>query len=158
MAVSFSRKPAYSAPSLVSDGSDAGDLRARILAAAANPFIGASAAAFLFLLSLALLVLVTGDPNKGSPLVRVALDQIGTTQNVPPGWREALVGEGEQEAPLLPGALDLSNLPFPATARPTTPRPARSPPRRPSPRPTARCPPRRSPASTPRAPAAARCR
>jgi polysaccharide deacetylase 2 family uncharacterized protein YibQ len=113
MAVSFSRKPAYSAPSLVSDGSDAGDLRARILAAAANPFIGASAAAFLFLLSLALLVLVTGDPNKGSPLVRVALDQIGTTQNVPPGWREALVGEGEQEAPLLPGALDLSNLPFP---------------------------------------------
>jgi hypothetical protein len=158
MAVSFSRKPAYSAPSLVSDGSDAGDLRARILAAAANPFIGASAAAFLFLLSLALLVLVTGDPNKGSPLVRVALDQIGTTQNVPPGWREALVGEGEQEAPLLPGALDLSNLPFPghgpaddaeagAIAAPPPVASADGP-----------CPPRRSPASTPRAPAAARCR
>jgi polysaccharide deacetylase 2 family uncharacterized protein YibQ len=112
MAVSFSRKPAYSAPSLVSDGADAGDLRARILAAAANPFIGASAAAFLFLLSLALLVLVTGDPNKGSPLVRVPLDKIGTTKNVPQGWREALIPEGDREAPLLPGALDLSNLPF----------------------------------------------
>lgn len=112
MAVSFSRKPAYSAPSLVSDGSDAGDLRAKILAAAANPFIGAGAAAFLFLLSLALLVLVTGDPNKGSPLVRVALEKIGTTTNVPAGWREALVAEGDHEAPLLPGALDLSNLPF----------------------------------------------
>jgi polysaccharide deacetylase 2 family uncharacterized protein YibQ len=112
MAVSFSRKPAYRAPSLVSDGADAGDLRAKILAAAANPFIGASAAAFLFLLSLALLVLVTGDPNKGSPLVRVALEKIGTTKNVPQGWREALVAEGDREAPLLPGALDLSNLPF----------------------------------------------
>ncbi|HWW25363.1 MAG TPA: divergent polysaccharide deacetylase family protein, partial [Caulobacter sp.] len=111
MAVTFSRKPAYSADAPVS-GREDGDLRARILAAAANPYIGASAAAFLFLLSLALLVLVTGDPNKGSPLVRVALDQIGTTKNVPPGWREALTGEGEQEAPLLPGALDLSNLPF----------------------------------------------
>jgi polysaccharide deacetylase 2 family uncharacterized protein YibQ len=111
MAVTFSRKPAYSAAA-PADGREPGDLRARILAAAANPFIGASAAAFLFLLSLALLVLVTGDPNKGSPLVRVALDKIGTTRNVPEGWREALVPEGEREAPLLPGALDLSNLPF----------------------------------------------
>lgn len=110
--MSFSRKPAYRAPSLASDGADAGDLRARILAAAANPFIGAGAAAFLFLLSLALLVLVTGDPNKGSPLVRVALEKIGTTKNIPEGWREALVPEGDHEAPLLPGALDLSNLPF----------------------------------------------
>jgi polysaccharide deacetylase 2 family uncharacterized protein YibQ len=112
MAVSFSRKPAYRAPSLVSDGSDAGDLRAKILAAAANPFIGASAAAFLFLLSIALLVLVTGDPNKGSPMVRVELTKIGATKNAPDGWREALTNEGDKEAPLLPGALDLSNLPF----------------------------------------------
>ncbi|TCS12397.1 divergent polysaccharide deacetylase family protein [Caulobacter sp. BK020] len=111
MAVTFSRKPAYGADAPASRRED-GDLRARILAAAANPYIGASAAAFLFLLSLALLVLVTGDPNKGSPLVRVALDQVGATKNVPPGWREALTGESEQEAPLLPGALDLSNLPF----------------------------------------------
>lgn len=111
MAVTFSRKPAYSAaaPAL---GRGDGDLRARILAAAANPFIGAGAAAFLFLLSLALLVLLTGDPNKGSPLVRVELTKIGATKNAPQGWREALVGEGEHEAPLVPGALDLSTLPF----------------------------------------------
>ncbi|KQY29645.1 hypothetical protein ASD38_09935 [Caulobacter sp. Root487D2Y] len=111
MAVTFSRKPAYSV-AVSADDREPGDLRARILAAAANPFIGASAAAFLFLLSLALLVLVTGDPNKGSPLVRAPLDKIGTTKNIPQGWREALVPEGDREAPLLPGALDLSNLPF----------------------------------------------
>ncbi|MFZ0267945.1 MAG: divergent polysaccharide deacetylase family protein, partial [Caulobacter sp.] len=108
MAVTFSRKPAYSV-AVSADGRGYGDLRARILAAAANPFIGASAAALLFLLSLALLVLFTGDPNKGSPLVRVELTKIGATKNPPRGWREALVGEGETEAPLLPGALDLSN-------------------------------------------------
>jgi polysaccharide deacetylase 2 family uncharacterized protein YibQ len=111
MAVTFSRKPAYRADAPAS-GREDGDLRAKVLAAVANPFIGAAAAAFLFLLSVALLVLVTGDPNKGSPLVRVALDQIGTTKNVPAGWREALISEGDHEAPLLPGALDLSNLPF----------------------------------------------
>ena len=117
MAVTFSRKPAYSAdaPAL---GRGERSLRDKVLAAAANPYIGASAAAFLFLLSLALLVLLTGDPNKGSPLVRVALDKIGATRNVPEGWRQALVAEGDKEAPLLPGALDLSNLPFVSHADP----------------------------------------
>ena len=112
MAATFSRKPAYNAPSLVTDGADAGDLRARILAAAANPFISAAAAAFLFLLSLALLILLTGDPNKGAPLVRVALSQIGATTNVPEGWRKALTEEGAHEAPLTPGAMDLSVQPI----------------------------------------------
>jgi len=111
MAVTFSRKPAYSADAPVL-GRGERTLRDKVLAAAANPYIGASAAAFLFLLSLALLVLLTGDPNKGSPLVRVALDKIGATRNIPEGWRQALVAEGDKEAPLLPGALDLSNLPF----------------------------------------------
>ncbi len=111
MAVTFSRKPAYSAAA-PADGRADGDLRARILAAAANPFIGASAAALLFLLSLALLVLVTGDPNKGSPLVRAPLNKIGATKNVPPGWYQALVDESAKEASLLPAALQLSNRPF----------------------------------------------
>jgi polysaccharide deacetylase 2 family uncharacterized protein YibQ len=112
MAVTFSRKPAYSAAAPALGRGDAPDLRARILAAAANPFIGASAAAFLFLLSVALLVLLTGDPNKGAPLIRVELTKIGATKNPPPGWREALVNEGDHEASLLPGALDLSNQPI----------------------------------------------
>ncbi len=115
MAVTFSRKPAYSADAsapALGRGDRERDLRDKILAAAANPFIGASAAAFLFLLSLALLVLLTGDPNKGSPLIRIPLEKIGATHNIPEGWRQALVAEADKEAPLLPGALDLSNLPF----------------------------------------------
>jgi polysaccharide deacetylase 2 family uncharacterized protein YibQ len=114
MAVSFSRKPAYGAdaPAPALGRGDPDDLRAKILAAAANPYIGASAAALLFLLSVVLLVLLTGDPNKGSPMVRVELTKIGANRNAPNGWREALVAEGDKEAPLLPGALDLSNLPF----------------------------------------------
>lgn len=117
MAVTFSRKPAYSADAPALGRGDR-DLRDKILAAAANPYIGATAAALLFLLSLALLVLLTGDPNKGSPLVRVALEKIGATHNIPEGWRAALVAEGDKEAPLLPGALDLSKLPFISHADP----------------------------------------
>jgi polysaccharide deacetylase 2 family uncharacterized protein YibQ len=112
MAVSFSRKPAYSAAVPALGRGDDGDLRARILAAAANPYIGASAAALLFLLSLIVLILLTGDPNKGSPMVRVALTKIGAADNPPPGWREALPGEADHEVPLQLGALDLSAQPF----------------------------------------------
>lgn len=115
MAVSFSRKPAYSAAAPVIDGTEAGDLRAKILAAAANPYAGAGAAALLFLLSLIVLILVTGDPNKGAPLVRVELVKIGAA---PEGWREALAGESDHEAPLQPGALDLSAQPFAAHSAP----------------------------------------
>jgi len=112
MAVSFSRKPAYSAAAPALGRGDVGDLRARILAAAANPYIGASAAALLFLLSLAALILLTGDPNKGSPLVREELTKIGATRNAPDGWLQALINEPDQEVPLTPGAMDLSAQPF----------------------------------------------
>ncbi len=54
MAAMFSRKPAYAAAAPVSDAG--GDLRARLMAAVANPYIAASGAAFLFLMSLAGLV------------------------------------------------------------------------------------------------------
>jgi polysaccharide deacetylase 2 family uncharacterized protein YibQ len=112
MAVSFSRKPAYSAAAPALGRGDVGDLRARVLAAAANPYVGASAAALLFLLSLSALILLTGDPNKGSPLVRVDLTKIGATRNAPDGWLQALTDEADREAPLTPGALDLSAQPF----------------------------------------------
>ncbi|MGR4864967.1 divergent polysaccharide deacetylase family protein [Caulobacter sp. LARHSG274] len=118
MAATFSRKPAYGAAAPASRGSEAGDLRARVLAAAANPYIGAGAAALLFLLSLALLILLTGDPNKGSPLIRVELAKIGASRNAPDGWREALVAESDHEAPLTPGALTLSAQPFPGLESP----------------------------------------
>ena len=112
MAVSFSRKPAYSAAAPALGRGDVGDLRAKILAAAANPYIGAGAAALLFLLSLSALILLTGDPNKGSPLVRIELTKIGATRNAPDGWLQALTDEADREAPLTPGALDLSAQPF----------------------------------------------
>ncbi len=51
MAVSFSRKPAYAAAAPAEGGS--GDLRAKLMAALSNPYIGASGAACLFLVSLA---------------------------------------------------------------------------------------------------------
>jgi polysaccharide deacetylase 2 family uncharacterized protein YibQ len=120
MAATFSRKPAYGAAAPASRGAEAGDLRARLLAAAANPYIGASAAALLFLLSLAALILLTGDPNKGSPLIRIELAKIGAARNAPDGWREALVAESDREAPLTPGALALSEQPFPAAETPAS--------------------------------------
>lgn len=110
MAAMFSRKPAYAAAAPVSDAG--GDLRARLMAAVANPYIAASGAAFLFLMSLAGLVLVTGDPKAGAPSIRVELTKIGATKNAPEGWKEALAGEGEHEAGFLPDTLDLSAKPI----------------------------------------------
>ena len=76
MAVTFSRKPAYAAAAPAPSGS--GDLRGKLMAALANPYISASGAACLFLASLAALVLVTSDPHAGSPVIRLPLTKIGT--------------------------------------------------------------------------------
>lgn len=110
MAVSFSRKPAYAAAAPAPGGS--GDLRAKLMAAVSNPFIGASGAACLFLASLATLVLITSDPHAGSPVIRLELTKIGATKNAPEGWREGLGGEDPHGAELAPGQLDLSANPF----------------------------------------------
>lgn len=115
MAVSFSRKPAYAAAAPAPGGS--GELRAKLMAAVSNPFIGASGAAVLFLASLATLVLITSDPHAGSPVIRLELTKIGATKNAPEGWREGLGGESEHGAELVPGQLGLSANPF-APAKP----------------------------------------
>jgi len=115
MAVSFSRKPAYAAAAPAPGGS--GDLRAKLMAAVTNPFIGASGAACLFLVSLATLVLITSDPHAGSPVIRLELTKIGATKNAPDGWREGLGGEDPHGAELVPGQLGLSANPF-APAKP----------------------------------------
>lgn len=115
MAVSFSRKPAYAAAAPAPAAS--GDLRAKLMAAVSNPYISASGAACLFLISLATLVLVTSDPHAGSPVIRLPLTEIGATKNAPDGWREALAGDPAHEAELVPGQLGLSRDPFaPQTA------------------------------------------
>jgi uncharacterized protein len=125
MAVSFSRKPAYAAATPAPGGS--GDLRAKLMAAVSNPFIGASGAALLFLASLATLVLITSDPHAGSPVIRLELTKIGATKNAPDGWREGLGGEDPHGAELVPGQLGLSASPFaPAKPEEVTPPAAES--------------------------------
>ncbi len=107
MAVTFSRKPAYAAAAPAPAGS--GDLRGKLMTALANPYISAGAAACLFMASLATLVLITSDPHAGSPVIRLPLTKIGATKNAPDGWREALTSEGDGEAALKPGQMDLSS-------------------------------------------------
>ena len=75
----FSKKPALAAVSASAPGARAGGLGAQALAAVSNPYVGAGGAAFLFLLAVAGLVFVTGNPQAGSPLVRVSLTKIGAT-------------------------------------------------------------------------------
>ncbi|WP_419253926.1 divergent polysaccharide deacetylase family protein [Caulobacter sp. ErkDOM-YI] len=110
MAAMFSRKPAYAASPPPPEAS--GDLRARLMAAVSNPYIAASGAACLFMVTLAGLVLVTGDPKAGAPIIRVELTKIGATKNAPEGWKEALADEGEHEAPFKPDTFDLSAKPI----------------------------------------------
>jgi polysaccharide deacetylase 2 family uncharacterized protein YibQ len=110
MAAMFSRKPAYAANRLVPD--EPGELRAKLMAAVSNPYIAASGAALLFLTTLAVLILITGDPKAGAPIIRVPLTKIGATKNAPDGWKEALPNEGEHEAGFVPDTLDLSAKPI----------------------------------------------
>ena len=58
----------------------------------ANPYVGAAAAAALFVASGLALVALTGDPKAGAPVVRLSLAKI-TETSAPPGWREALPAE-----------------------------------------------------------------
>lgn len=119
MAVTFSRKPAYAAAAPASGRT--GDLRAKLMGALSNPYIGASAAACLFLASAAALVLITSDPKAGAPTIRLPLTDIGATKNAPEGWRDAL-GAGEHETGLAPGQLSLSSNPFgPVTSESSEP-------------------------------------
>ena len=110
MAAIFSRKPAYAAS--VPAPAAGGGVRGRLMAALSNPFIAASGAACLFLVTLVGLILVTGDPKAGAPIIRVALTKIGATKNAPEGWKEALVDEAAQEAAFKPDTFDLSAKPI----------------------------------------------
>ena len=67
----FSRK--FSTKFAVRPRAAASDFRSQALAAAANPYVGASGAAFLLLATVATLIGVLGDPKAGSPMVRLTL-------------------------------------------------------------------------------------
>jgi len=77
----FARKTApatgvSAAPSAAASGlaQQMSDLRARLAPLLANPFVGAGAAAFVFVAGLGILVLVTANPRAGLPFVRMKLE------------------------------------------------------------------------------------
>src|SRR5580704_13473297 len=74
-----------------------------------NPYIGASAAAAFFLASAAALVLLTGDPKAGTPVVRLSLAKIAEN-SAPPGWREALPNDAQGDAPFNSATVVLSSV------------------------------------------------
>jgi hypothetical protein len=80
------------------------------MAAVANPYISASGAGFLFLLTVTALIAMTGDPKAGTPTVRLNLLQVASAPGAPPGWRQALSPEVAGEAPLTADTYALSTV------------------------------------------------
>ncbi|MBV9996098.1 MAG: divergent polysaccharide deacetylase family protein [Caulobacteraceae bacterium] len=78
------------------------------LRALSNPYVGASVAGGLFLACAGALVLLTGDPKAGTPVVRLSLARITETR-APPGWRAALPTETPGEAPFDSATVELSS-------------------------------------------------
>jgi hypothetical protein len=72
-----------------------------------NPAVSAVTAALFFMACAAVLVSLTGDPKAGEPVVRLSLAHLADT-SAPPGWREALPGEGAGEAPFSAATVELS--------------------------------------------------
>ncbi|ATQ41212.1 divergent polysaccharide deacetylase family protein [Caulobacter mirabilis] len=109
----FSKKPitANAAPAAAVTGRLE---QARVLALSAikNPYLGAGGAGLLFLLTLATLVLLTGDPKAGAPMVRISLTQAAEQGVALPGWREGLTPPTEGEAPLTSSVYALSEAPL----------------------------------------------
>jgi polysaccharide deacetylase 2 family uncharacterized protein YibQ len=108
----FSKKPAFATVSAGAFGNASGGFKSQALSAIANPYVGASGAAFLFMAAVASLILITGNPQAGAPVVRVALTKIGATKDAPDGWREALAPEPTGEADLTPDTFELSDHPL----------------------------------------------
>jgi polysaccharide deacetylase 2 family uncharacterized protein YibQ len=88
-----------------------------LLGPLANPYVGVSAAAAFFLACAGALVMFTGDPRAGAPVVRLSMAQIAQN-SAPPGWREALPSESPGEAPFDSATVELSpgdaSMPAPA--------------------------------------------
>lgn len=91
----FSRKPQkpHPVPSRPADRLEGA--RALALRVAGNPWLSAGGAGLLFLITLAVLITVAGDPKAGTPIVRLSLAQAAAAGAEVPGWREALPQEPE---------------------------------------------------------------
>ncbi|MES2034526.1 MAG: divergent polysaccharide deacetylase family protein [Pseudomonadota bacterium] len=108
----FSRKPiaSHAAPP-AADSGRLSQMRALALTAVQNPYIGAGGAGLLFLLTLLALVMITGDPKAGAPVIRLSLAHAAANGAEMPGWREALVAESAGGATLSTGVYALSESP-----------------------------------------------
>ena len=68
-----------------------------VVQAFGNPYVGAGAAAALFVLTLITLIALIGDPQAAMPTVRLSLAKM-SSEPAPDGWREALGRGGGQPA------------------------------------------------------------
>ncbi len=89
------------------------NLQAAVLQAISNPYVGAGAAASLFLVTGLVLVALLGDPKAGAPEVRISLARVAAMAG-PPGWREALSPERPGEPVVQEGVYELSENAIPS--------------------------------------------
>jgi polysaccharide deacetylase 2 family uncharacterized protein YibQ len=85
------------------------------LQALRNPYVAASGAALLLIVSIVTLVGLMGDPKAGEPMVRISL-AMTSDHPAPPGWREALAPDPHGAPKVSEGVFELSEAPPPAEA------------------------------------------
>lgn len=103
----FSKKnlsPAIAAPT---SGFRAPEALMRVMS---NPYVGAGAAAGLFVIALLIVIALIGDPSASSPVVRLSLAKI-SSDAAPEGWREALA-DGSAKPSVTEDIFQLSETPI----------------------------------------------
>ena len=107
----FSKKNLNPAPMISAPGVNASELMGRALA---NPYLGAGAAAALFLTTGLVLITLLGDPHAGAPQVRISLAKVAAMA-APPGWREALRAQQPDHPTVTEDIYQLTDTPTAAT-------------------------------------------
>jgi polysaccharide deacetylase 2 family uncharacterized protein YibQ len=108
----FSKKNLNPAPAAPEPSFSAQELFGRALA---NPYLGAGAAASLFLATALGVIALLGDPQAGNPTVRISLAKVAAMA-APPGWREALAAERPDAPTVTSDIYQLSETPIPGGA------------------------------------------
>lgn len=108
----FSKRNLNPVPAAPEPAFNAPELFGRALA---NPYLGAGAAAALFLATALGLIALLGDPQAGTPAVRISLAKVAAMA-APPGWREALAAERPGAPTVTEDIYRLSETPIPGGA------------------------------------------
>ena len=108
----FSKRNLNPVAAAPTPGFDAAGLFGRAIA---NPYVGAGAAAALFLATGLGVIALLGDPHAGNPTVRISLAKVASMA-APPGWREALSAEHPGGPVVTEDIYRLSEAPIPAGA------------------------------------------